>query len=78
MSDERHSVVTGRNRDCLACRLVSGGGLIGAGIYVAHHSKKFNKTTGKSIMFSIAAVLAGLGAARIMVLPPFDNSFSHG
>ncbi|XP_046750978.1 uncharacterized protein LOC124414104 [Diprion similis] len=73
MSEDWQSVVTSRDRDCLGCRLVSGGGLIGAGIYVAYHSKQFNKITGKSVMFSFAAVLAGLGTARIMRLPPFDS-----
>lgn len=48
------SVITNRDRDCLSCRLISGGGLVGAGIYVSYCSKQFNKTPGKSIMFSFA------------------------
>lgn len=67
------SVITNRDRDCLLCRTVSGGGLIGAGIYVAHHSKKFNKTPGKTIMFTIGGAIMLLGAARILNLPPFRH-----
>lgn len=48
------SIITNRDRDCLACRIVSGSGLIGAGLYVAYHSKKFNKTPGKFVMSAIA------------------------
>lgn len=55
MTGSLNSVVSNRNRDCLACRLVSGAGLIGAGLYVSHNSKKFDKKTGKTIMFSIAS-----------------------
>lgn len=28
------------SKDCWQCRLVSGGGLMGAGFYVSHHGKK--------------------------------------
>lgn len=49
------SVITNRDRECAACKIVSGAGLIGASIYVSYHSKKFNKTPGKIIMFSIAS-----------------------
>ena len=55
MSEPMKSVVSNRDRDCLACRLVSGFGLIGAGAYVAHHSKQFSKKPGKAIMFSVAS-----------------------
>ena len=51
---ESTSIITGRNRDCTGCRLVSGSGLIGAGLYVAYHSKEFKKATGKTIMLAIA------------------------
>ncbi|KAK0079047.1 hypothetical protein PV326_008988 [Microctonus aethiopoides] len=40
------SVITNRDRNCLACRLTSGCGLIGAGLYVAYQSKKFNRKPG--------------------------------
>ncbi|XP_043273326.1 uncharacterized protein [Venturia canescens] len=76
-SDMTVSVINNRNRDCVACRLVSGAGLIGAGLYVSHHSKRFTKTTGKTIMFSIASALVILGSTRILDLPPFRNQFSH-
>lgn len=49
------SVVTSRDRDCFLCRITSGSGLIGAGLYVSYHSKKFNKKPGKTMMFSIAS-----------------------
>lgn len=49
------SIITNRDRDCLSCRLVSGTGLIGLGLYVSYHSKKFNRTPGKFIMFSLAS-----------------------
>ncbi|XP_063988329.1 uncharacterized protein LOC135168256 [Diachasmimorpha longicaudata] len=71
------SVVSNRDRDCLACRLVSGSGLIGAGFYVSYHSKKFNRTPGKVIMHSIAAALVLLGSARIFNLPPFRRELSQ-
>ncbi|XP_015589299.1 uncharacterized protein LOC107264959 [Cephus cinctus] len=75
MSGTVNNILTNRNRDCIACRLISGAGLIGAGIYVSHHRKKFNKTIGKSIMFSIACGLMALGSARILNLPPFQDQF---
>lgn len=32
-----------RPRDCLPCKLISGGGLIGAGCYVAYNARNFQK-----------------------------------
>lgn len=37
------------SEDCLACRLTSGGGLIGAGIYVIAQAKKFNSFSRRGI-----------------------------
>lgn len=73
-----NSVINNRNRDCLGCRIFSGFGLIGSGLYVSHHSKKFQKTIGKSIMYSIGSALILLGAARVLNLPPFRDQFNHG
>lgn len=49
------SIINNRNRDCLSCRIISGCGLIGSGLYVSHHSKKFQKTIGKTVMYSIGS-----------------------
>ncbi|CAK9818525.1 hypothetical protein ANTQUA_LOCUS9835 [Anthophora quadrimaculata] len=72
------SIITNRNRDCLSCRIVSGIGLIGSGLYVSHHSKKFQKNVGKAVMYSIGSALVFLGIARVLDLPPFRNQFNHG
>ncbi|CAK9818280.1 hypothetical protein ANTPLA_LOCUS9707 [Anthophora plagiata] len=72
------SIITNRNRDCLSCRIVSGIGLIGSGLYVSHHSKKFQKNVGKVIMCSIGSAFILLGTARVLDLPPFRNQFNHG
>ncbi|KOC67937.1 hypothetical protein WH47_12267 [Habropoda laboriosa] len=72
------SVINNRNRDCLSCRIVSGFGIIGSGLYVWHHSKKFQKNIGKTIMYSIGSALLLLGTARVLDLPPFRNQFNHG
>lgn len=48
------SVITNRDRNCLACRLISGCGLIGAGFYVSYQSKKFNRKPGVIFMYSVA------------------------
>ncbi|XP_014205925.1 uncharacterized protein LOC106637599 [Copidosoma floridanum] len=73
---ESTSIIASRNRECTACRVVSGSGLIGAGIYVAYHSQKLNKLPGKVMMFGLAATIGGLGVARIWDLPPFRHQFS--
>lgn len=48
------SVVANRDRDCLACRLVSGSGLIGIGGYLAYHAKRNPTTPGKLVISSLA------------------------
>ncbi|XP_029051559.1 uncharacterized protein LOC114880093 [Osmia bicornis bicornis] len=72
------NIINHRNRDCLGCRIVSGCGLIGSGLYVSHHSKKFQRNIGKSIMYTIGSALIFLGTARLLDLPPFRNQFNHG
>jgi len=50
-----NSMISNRNRDCLECRLLSGGGLVAAGLYVCHHSKQYQKQVGKAAMYSVAS-----------------------
>lgn len=59
-----------RPRDCIACKLISGGGLIGAGCYVAYNARNFQKI-GKIGMMGFSSGLAFLGTARLLDLPPF-------
>ncbi|XP_011878138.1 PREDICTED: uncharacterized protein LOC105567685 [Vollenhovia emeryi] len=72
-----NSMISNRNRDCLECRLLSGGGLVAAGLYVCHHSKQYQKQAGKAAMYSVASVLVLLGTARIFDLPPFQDKFKR-
>lgn len=53
MPETIKSVITNRDRTCLGCRLVSGCGLLGSGIYVSYHSKKFQKVLAKSVMLTV-------------------------
>ncbi|KAK2576003.1 hypothetical protein KPH14_007362 [Odynerus spinipes] len=77
MSSTVNSIITSRNRDCLGCRIVSGLGLVGSGLYVSHHSRKLQNSKGKTAMYTIGSALVFLGTARIMDLPPFRNQFNH-
>ncbi|KAI4483746.1 uncharacterized protein LOC122514341 [Polistes fuscatus] len=77
MSSTVNSIITNRDRDCLACRIISGGGLIGAGLYVSYNSKKLQKTKGKAVMYTLASGLVLLGTTRILNLPPFRNQFTN-
>ncbi|XP_066597987.1 uncharacterized protein [Prorops nasuta] len=77
MSSSVSSIVTKRDRDCVACRLVSGLGLIGAGIYVKSSAKKFQQSPGNSLMYLISGALILLGGARVFNLPPFHGQFNH-
>ncbi|OXU20821.1 uncharacterized protein LOC116417258 [Nasonia vitripennis] len=74
---EATSIVSNRDRECFSCRLVSGTGLVGAGLYIGYHSKNLQKTVGKTIMLCIAGTTFGLGVARILDLPPFRHQFEH-
>lgn len=56
--------------DCLACRLVSSGGLLGASAYVWYHSRHL-KGLGKLAAYSLCGGLCYLGCARFARLPPF-------
>ncbi|KAI4499709.1 hypothetical protein M0802_005279 [Mischocyttarus mexicanus] len=72
-----NSIITNRDRDCLSCRIVSGGGLIGSSLYVTYYTNQLQKTKGKAVMYTIASGLALLGTARILNLPPFRNQFTN-
>ncbi|XP_017875998.1 uncharacterized protein LOC108622568 [Ceratina calcarata] len=72
------SMINNRSRDCLSCRIFSGCGLIGSGLYVWHHTKNMQKPIGKTVMYSIGTGLMVLGTTRVFDLPPFRNQFSHG
>lgn len=56
--------------DCLSCRLVSTGGLLGASAYVWYHSRQL-KGLGKLAAYSLCGGLCYLGCARFARLPPF-------
>lgn len=61
---ESTSIISSRHQDCTGCRLISGTGLVGAGLYIAYHSQKLQKTIGKMIMLGIAG-------SKIMLLNIF-------
>lgn len=67
MKEEAGSVITQRSRDCLGCRLVSGGGLVGVGVYISYQSKRANNVTFKIIMNTIALGFVFNFKAIIMV-----------
>lgn len=50
-----NSIITKRDRECFQCRMVSGCGLIGSGLYVCHHTKKYQNQVGKAAMYAIAS-----------------------
>lgn len=52
MTDE-NSILAKRHKDCFACRIVSGTGLIAMGAYVWYHSKTRSKA-GKVIMIGVS------------------------
>ncbi|XP_069956947.1 uncharacterized protein [Cherax quadricarinatus] len=62
------------SEDCLACRLVGGGGCLGASLYVAYHGSRNTNLIGRSLTFLLGAALAGVGITRLLRLPPFDKS----
>lgn len=50
-----NSIITKRDRECFACRMVSGCGLVGSGLYVYHHTKKFQNPAGQAVMYAISS-----------------------
>ncbi|XP_055603167.1 uncharacterized protein LOC129751591 [Uranotaenia lowii] len=67
------SAIANRHKDCLPCRLVSGTGVIGMGIYVYVQAKKRPQAVGRSAMYGVAAVAAGIGVTRILDVYPFGT-----
>uniref|UniRef100_A0ABD2XHK9 Distal membrane-arm assembly complex protein 1-like domain-containing protein n=1 Tax=Trichogramma kaykai TaxID=54128 RepID=A0ABD2XHK9_9HYME len=72
---EARSIISSRDRDCLGCRLVSGSGLIGAGLYILYHARGMTKVAGKSIMFTAGGASMAIGLARIFDFPPFRQKY---
>ncbi|XP_058823907.1 uncharacterized protein LOC131684783 [Topomyia yanbarensis] len=68
------SVVGNRHKNCLPCRLVSGAGVLGMGIYVWVQAQKRPQTVGRFAMYGVAAVAGGVGLTRILDSYPFGNS----
>lgn len=60
--------------DCLECRLVSGGGLMCASLYVGYHASRNPHPVGKLVTFIAAGALGGIAVSRLLKLPPFDKS----
>jgi hypothetical protein len=46
--------VSQETQDCIPCKLVSGFGLIGIGLYVVHQAKNLKPSPGKKIIYFIA------------------------
>uniref|UniRef100_A0A182VQT1 Distal membrane-arm assembly complex protein 1-like domain-containing protein n=1 Tax=Anopheles minimus TaxID=112268 RepID=A0A182VQT1_9DIPT len=70
MSD---SVISNRHKDCLPCRLISGFGVIGMGVYIALHGQKRPTKLGRYSMFGVATVAGGVGLARLLDVYPFGE-----
>ncbi|XP_022215952.2 uncharacterized protein LOC111069984 [Drosophila obscura] len=51
--------------DCLGCRLVSGFGLIGIGVYLLAQAKRRSKPLENYTMKGLAAAVGALGVARL-------------
>ncbi|XP_068231732.1 uncharacterized protein [Palaemon carinicauda] len=67
------SMTNSTSEDCLGCRLVSGGGLMGVSLYVGYHAAKNTHPIGRTVTFLFAGALGGVGLTRLLKLPPFDN-----
>lgn len=78
MPDEPSSIVAkrhGHEENCLGCRIVSGGGLLGIAAYIATQSNRAKQNTAvyKACLLTISTGVAGLGVARIFDLYPFKH-----
>ncbi|EAT34580.1 AAEL013191-PA [Aedes aegypti] len=67
------SVVANRHKDCLPCRIVSGTGVLGMGVYVWIQAKKRPQAVGRFAMYGVAAVAGGIGIARLLDVYPFGK-----
>ncbi|XP_031639807.1 uncharacterized protein LOC116351801 [Contarinia nasturtii] len=78
--DNSRSIVAQRYNygdDCSSCRLVSGVGIIGMGIYVLTAAKKQKTVFSRNFIYCVSAGVIGLGAARLLALPPFQRTTSE-
>lgn len=53
-SESSNKEVVSEPEDCLGCRLVGGGGCLGASAYVAYHASRNTKRIGRSLTFVFA------------------------
>lgn len=60
-------------KDCFGCRIVSGVGVCGIGLYVAHHARNQSKAIQRNPMFLISAGVIGIGLARLFNTYPFKT-----
>lgn len=67
------SVVASRHKDCLPCRIVSGTGVLGMGVYVWVQAKKRPQAVGRYAMYGVAAVAGSVGIARLLDVYPFGK-----
>lgn len=51
---ENKSVVYNRPRDCLSCRVISGTGVLGAGLYIGKQALSIKAGYGRGIMLMAA------------------------
>ncbi|RZF38887.1 hypothetical protein LSTR_LSTR017438 [Laodelphax striatellus] len=57
--------------DCMPCRLISGFGVFGMGIYVHFQARYYKNVFSKRITQSLGIGVCGIGIARLLDLPPF-------
>lgn len=55
MMESPKSVITNRDRNCTSCRVISGCGLLGAGLYVLFHSRKCKAIGSKLFVSSLGS-----------------------
>lgn len=76
-STDQKSIVAQRHtvkEDCLACRLISGGGLIGISVYTYSQARKHPKAFNKIGLMMVTAAVAGIGVARLLDVYPFGDN----
>lgn len=71
-STQESSVVAKRFDDCLPCRLISGFGVIGIGLYLSHQGRK---QTGKFSKYALLGLATGKIALFFLILKPVLKFF---